>query len=86
VPRICAFQGIAIFMFFKDHGPPHFHARYGEYKMKMAIDTLAVVDGSLPPRQIRLVREWAMQHRADLMENWLRASVEVPLKAIEPLP
>jgi hypothetical protein len=30
VPTISRFMGIAIAMFFDDHGPPHFHARHAE--------------------------------------------------------
>ena len=26
VPRISAFYGIAIYMYYPDHAPPHFHA------------------------------------------------------------
>ena len=29
VPTISRFYGITIQMFFKEHGVPHFHARYG---------------------------------------------------------
>ena len=29
VPEISKFLGIVIAMYFKDHGPPHFHAKYG---------------------------------------------------------
>ncbi len=29
MPEICRFYGIIIAMFFDDHNPPHFHARYG---------------------------------------------------------
>jgi hypothetical protein len=42
VPRISYFQGIVITMYFNDHGPPHFHAEYGEYVASIAIETLAV--------------------------------------------
>jgi hypothetical protein len=28
VPRISEFYGIVIEMYFRDHPPPHFHARY----------------------------------------------------------
>jgi phosphomannomutase len=31
VPRISAFYGIVIAMYFDEHPPPHFHARYGEF-------------------------------------------------------
>jgi hypothetical protein len=26
-------------MFFNEHGPPHFHAVYGEYKMTVEIES-----------------------------------------------
>jgi hypothetical protein len=29
MPTISIFYGIVIQMFFDDHNPPHFHARYG---------------------------------------------------------
>jgi len=29
MPTISEFFGIVILMFFDDHAPPHFHARYG---------------------------------------------------------
>jgi hypothetical protein len=40
MPTICAFYGILIRMFFNDHPPPHFHARYGEFEATIEIDTL----------------------------------------------
>jgi hypothetical protein len=32
MPTISAFYGILMQMFFKDHAPPHFHVKYGEFK------------------------------------------------------
>ena len=29
MPEICRFYGIVIRMYFREHGPPHFHAEYG---------------------------------------------------------
>jgi hypothetical protein len=45
-------------MFFNDHAPPHFHARYGEFEAMIEIDTLAIIEGQLPLRALKLVREW----------------------------
>lgn len=36
-------------MFFADHPPPHFHARYGGSEALMAIDSGEVIAGELPP-------------------------------------
>jgi hypothetical protein len=72
-------------MFFNDHSPPDFHARYGEFEATIAIDTLEVMDGELPNRALNLVREWAMIHREELREDWqLCRTNAVPAK-IEPL-
>jgi hypothetical protein len=57
VPRISEFYGIVIEMYYGDHPPPHFHARYGGESAKMAIATGEVIAGSLPGRAHRLVRD-----------------------------
>jgi hypothetical protein len=62
VPRISAFYGIAIYMYYRDHTPPHFHAIYGEYEATVAIETAAVLDGQIPRRARTLVSEWATSH------------------------
>jgi Domain of unknown function (DUF4160) len=85
VPRISAFYGIVIEMYFGDHPPPHFHARYSGDDAKIEIATGAVIAGSIPGRALRLVREWIAEHRDDLEANWERVvRYEVP-EPIEPL-
>lgn len=53
-------------MYFRDHPPPHFHAQYAGHAAEIAIDTLAVIDGWLPPRALRLTLEWAGEHQREL--------------------
>jgi hypothetical protein len=60
MPTISRFYGILIRMFFNDHAPPHFHARYGEFEATIEIGTLAIIEGQLPRRALILVQEWAM--------------------------
>lgn len=50
MPTISSFYGILIRMFFNDHAPPHFHARYGEFEATIVIGTLEVIHGQLPSR------------------------------------
>ena len=57
MPEISRFFGIVIQMYYNDHAPPHFHARYGGHKALIAIETLAVLNGHLPPRTLGLVVE-----------------------------
>jgi hypothetical protein len=85
MPTISSFYGILIRMFFNDHGPPHFHARYGEFEATIDIGTWAVLQGQLPSRALNLVQEWAMIHREELLEDWrLCRDHEQPNK-VEPL-
>ena len=50
MPELSRFFGIVIQMHFNDHPPPHFHAKYGEFKAAIEFETLTVSDGYLPPR------------------------------------
>ena len=86
VPRISAFYGIVIAMYFDDHPPPHFHAKYAEHEAQIVIETGAVLSGSLPRRALGLVQEWVLLHRDELVEDWRRAERQEPLASIEPLP
>lgn len=86
MPEIARFYGILIAMFWDDHNPPHFHARYGGQKAAIEIGTLRILDGKLPPRALGLVVEWASQHKEELMNNWDNAKNNRPLQEIEPLP
>jgi hypothetical protein len=70
VPTISAFYGILIQMFWQEHGPPHFHALYGEFEALIDIRSLDVLRGSLPRRALSLVKEWATLHQEELMEDW----------------
>lgn len=70
MPVIARFYGIAIRMYFREHGVPHFHAIYGDFNGVFEIETLELIEGELPQRAQRLVRDWAGQHRADLQEMW----------------
>ncbi|MBV9195779.1 MAG: DUF4160 domain-containing protein [Solirubrobacterales bacterium] len=51
----------------------------------MEIETFSVLAGALPQRALRLVREWAAEHRDELLENWARARPNETLQRIEPL-
>ena len=85
MPELSRFFGIVIRMFYDDHSPPHFHARYGWHHAVISMPGLTVLKGSLPPRALGLVMEGAAQHRGELWEDWALARDKAPLKAIPPL-
>lgn len=86
MPRISEFYGIVISMYYADHEPPHFHATYGEYRVRVSIDPLAPMDRGFPLRALRLVEEWASIHQEELQANWERARMRRPLRTIDPIP
>lgn len=86
IPEICRFYGIIIAMFYDDHNPPHFHARYGSERIVIDINSLRVLEGQISPRALGLVIEWASQHQSELLQNWELARDNQPLKKIAPLP
>ena len=53
-------------MFFDDHGPAHFHARHAQGSAKVRIDSLEVIETTLPRRQLRFVLAWAELHQDEL--------------------
>lgn len=84
MPEICRFYGIIIYMFYSDHNPAHFHAKYQEFEVLIEINT-GIVRGEMPKRALKLIFEWLELHKADLMENWNKAVEREPLNKIEPL-
>lgn len=85
MPRISEFFGVVISMYYDDHFPPHFHARYGEYRMSVTIDTLEVMEGFMPPRVRGLVVEWGAIHQLELELNWRLGRLGLPFNKIAPL-
>lgn len=76
MPEISRFFGIIIYMYAKDHLPPHFHAEYGDEEAMFSIETCNIIIGDLPRKQCRLVQAWAELHKEELMENYLELQQE----------
>ena len=76
--------GIVIAMYFNDHTPPHFHAKYSGYEALFDFEA-NVFQGELPGRAVNFVQEWIALHKAELVDNWQRAKTGQPLNYIAPL-
>lgn len=75
MPSISHFRGITVYMYTErdvPHRLPHFHAYYGEYMATFAISPPALLEGTLPRPQMRVVLAWAERYQAELEENWQR--------------
>ena len=84
MPVISRFLGIVIMMYWNDHNPPHFHAKYKEYEIIIYIED-GVIEGKFPKRALKLVLEWLDLHKNELLDNWRLSNIGEPLKNIEPL-
>jgi len=84
MPIISRFLGIIIAMYWDDHMPPHFHAKYGDYEVTVNINS-GVVEGKFPKRALRHVLEWYELHKEELNDNWERCRTREMPKQIEPL-
>jgi hypothetical protein len=85
MPEISRFYGIVIAMFYNEHNPPHFHARYGGDQAAIDIRTMQVLEGGIPPHELGLVMKWAANHRAELMRDWQQARGGASPDKIDPL-
>lgn len=72
MPVISRFYGVVIKMYFRqaEHNPPHFHAIYGEYIGIIDIQTGEMLEGDLPQRALKMVREWNEEYKSELLKIW----------------
>jgi hypothetical protein len=85
MPEISRFYGIIIGMFYNEHMPPHFHAKYGEHEIELDIINLKIIKGDFPNHAKSLVLEWTEKHKNELLIDWEPAMNLKVLNKIEPL-
>ncbi len=59
MPELSRFLGIVIAMYYRDHGPAHFHAIYGGFEITVEVET-GRVNGNFPPRALAHAHEWRL--------------------------
>jgi len=73
MPTISMFYGILILMFYRDnsrHHLPHIHARYQGEEAAISIEDGVVLDGKMPPKQLKMVQAWIEIHKEELIVDW----------------
>ncbi|MEM6396663.1 MAG: DUF4160 domain-containing protein [Bacteroidota bacterium] len=70
MPTFFTIEGVKIQLFYKDHAPPHFHTKFAEHKSIIRIDSLEIIEGSLPKNKKKLILEWAKENKGTLEEIW----------------
>ena len=85
MPIISRFFGIIVYMYWRDHTPPHFHVKYQDEEAAVDIET-GKVTGHMSRREpFPWLREWRSGHIDELLEDWKLAEQKRTLKRIEPL-
>lgn len=84
MPIISRFFGILIFIFWREHKPPHFHAKYGDGEITVEIET-GSVNGTMSKRALLLIQEWRELHKEELTRDWELAEQKKALFPIKPL-
>lgn len=69
MPELSRFLGTVIYMYYRDHAPPHFHAEYAEFEIVVEIES-GIVAGKFLRRALNLVMEWYSLHKAELAADW----------------
>ena len=87
MPELSRFLGIVIAMYYREHGPAHFHAIYGDVEVTAEIETgrpgasMGIYHGALWPTP------WNGKdlHKSELLDAWNLARASQPLPKIDPL-
>ena len=85
MPVISRFFGIVIALYWNDHAPAHFHAKYEGQEAAVDIKSGKILQGALSRRAAKLVEDWRRLHMKELMQDWNLAKQRKPLRVIAPL-
>jgi len=85
MPIISVFFGIVVRMYYKEHEPAHFHAEHQSQQGKFDFSGDMTVGNIQSGTALRLIREWALLHQAELEANWDQMKAGRPLNRIAPL-
>lgn len=83
MPTVAIVEGVRIVFYADEHPPPHFHAYVAEHEATIEIETLALVEGSLPRGKLKVVQAWAEPRREKLFATWYTARKNRKLGRLE---
>lgn len=85
MPIVSVFFGIVIRMYYREHGTIHFHAEYQSQQATFALNGEVLAGSLSSSTALRLIKEWAVEHRSELEANWERLKAGEPIERIAPL-
>lgn len=63
-------DGIKIYIYARDHNPPHFHVYVAEHEELIVIENLTTYTGKVPARYRKKVIAWAVKNLDFLNQEW----------------
>lgn len=71
MPTLQRFANSVLTLYAGDHLPPHFHVRMNDGREALVmIDSLQVMRGSIPKRELAAALAWAATNRSVLAAMW----------------
>ena len=70
MPCIKIINGIKIYIYARDHNPPHFHAKIAEFEELIIIESLETYSGKLPPKHRKKIIDWAEENKQYILKQW----------------
>ena len=67
-------NGLSLYIYPKDHPPPHFHIRGGGIDAAFSIQDCSLIKGSIDPRHRALIKWWHQRAKGKLESAWERLS------------
>lgn len=68
MPTVAIVDGVRIIYYWNEHAPPHFHVEFAEHNAQISIETLHLMEGSLPATKLNAVQQWAGSRRKELTQ------------------
>jgi len=84
MPVLSRFRGISIYIYAREHGTPHLHAKYQNEEVVLNLEG-DILDGKLPKKQLRLVQAWAVMRSDEILKKWKMLQQGLVIDQIEPL-
>lgn len=69
MPCIKIIDSIKIYVYSRDHQPPHFHAIINDFEELIIIGDLTTYSGKIPSKSRKKLMNWATRHQDILMKN-----------------
>jgi hypothetical protein len=66
-PLLLQKQGVRVFIYSRDHLPPHIHVQYADDEAIVAIRTGEVLKGYVPSRKMLFVQTWLNESNVRLL-------------------